>query len=77
METVKEKMTDQEIMQFSLELLKEIRVEIGQRYNNAVADADWHNNNMPNVGQTVDYKPYPAKPKELELIDAIIKKIEQ
>ena len=59
------------------ELLKEIRVEIAQRYNSAVADADWHNNNMPNVGQGVDYKPYPPKPKELEKIDEIIKKIEQ
>lgn len=51
------------------ELLLELADEIGKDYRNECDEADWYNNNMPGVGQTLQYKSRPPKPKALELID--------
>lgn len=36
------------------------------KYEAAKADADWHNNNVPNVGITVDYRTYDPLPAWVE-----------
>ena len=36
--------------------------------------ADWVNNNTPNIGQTIDYKSYPALPEWVELAKLLLEK---
>lgn len=55
-------------------LLLELADEIGKDYRNECDEADWYNNNMPGVGQTLQYKSRPPKPKALELIDNALNK---
>jgi len=54
--------------------LEEISEPMRSEYEAACADADWYNNNMPGVGQSLDYKSRPAKPKALEIIDIALNK---
>lgn len=51
------------------EALELVRVDITSDYDAQCNDADWYNNNMPCVGQNLDYKSRPLKPKALEIID--------
>lgn len=55
--------------------LEKIKQEIEKPYLAACKEADWHNNNMPNVGITEDYLPYPAKPQALETIGKLIENL--
>lgn len=54
--------------------LRELADEIGKDYRNECDEADWYNNNMPGVGQSLDYKSRPSKPKALEIIDNALTK---
>lgn len=36
-----------------------------KEYDSICAYANWFNNNMPNVGITIDYKPVPPEPESL------------
>jgi hypothetical protein len=57
-----------------LEALEEIVKPLMDRYEAGCADADWYNNNMPGVGQTLDYKSRPEMPQELEKATRAINK---
>lgn len=40
--------------------------EIEDEYQVEKDEVDWHNNSMPGVGQTIDYKSYPPEPPALK-----------
>jgi len=56
-------------------LLKKIQETIDvieSKYKSQCADADWYNNNMPNVGGSLDYKSKPPYPKELTILKKLL-----
>ncbi len=55
-------------------VLKMTREKAGMKYESECNQAHWYNNNMPGVGQTIDYKPLPKKPEFLKSIDESIEK---
>lgn len=40
--------------------------EMEKDYKTQKEQADWHNNNVPGVGQTIDYMSYPPEPPGLK-----------
>lgn len=57
--------------------LKKIIDSIESKYKAEKEHADWFNNNMPGVGQTLDYLPVPNYPKELESLKKIYNKLKE
>lgn len=54
--------------------LKTVHEKISNYYDSQCNEANWYNNNMPRVGQSLDYKPLPPKPISLEIIDNALNK---
>lgn len=54
--------------------LNELESIFSNEYKGRCEQADWYNNNMPRVGQTIDYMSRPPKPKVLEVIDNALNK---
>lgn len=57
------------------ELLEQYVWEQEEIFNQNKAAADWHNNNVPGVGQTVEYMSYPALPKMVEEAKSLLLKL--
>jgi hypothetical protein len=54
--------------------LKEVIKGIESDYKKRCEDVDWYNNNMPGVGQELDYKSFPVKPIELKIAQTALNK---
>ncbi|BFP39521.1 hypothetical protein FGF1_03660 [Flavobacteriaceae bacterium GF1] len=55
-------------------LLEAFKVE-NSKYESRCNQAHWYNNNMPNVGTSIDYKPLPKKSKWLEEVETLMPSI--
>lgn len=54
------------------ELINEIIKEEEAKFNSVKNDADFFNNNTPNVGITIDYKSYPPLSKRISKLKNLI-----
>lgn len=57
-----------------LQVCIEVYRELNKQYESECSEANWYNNNMPGVGQNLDYMSLPEKPKELTLLQQAIHK---
>ncbi len=48
-----------------VEALREVISHEEQKYNSDCEHANWYNNNMPGVGQTLEYIPLPSYPDHI------------
>jgi hypothetical protein len=53
--------------------LQEIVTELDKSYRAECDHADWYNNNMPGVGQTIDYVSRPSMPIALKIATEALK----